>query len=660
MAITNEIRNQLIQALQEGKEIPNSFKEVLFPAENKEYLLSYSGKMRKEDILNNVDGVSGCPLQVEKVFNGSEHPAFDDGWKNLLVFGDNLQFLKTIYENKDDVVANKVKGKVKLIYIDPPFATEKDFNGVKGQKAYSDKVNDVEFVDFLRKRLIVAKEILAKDGTICIHLDNRKSHYIKVICDEIFQGYDFRQIAWVCGLMGSGSYFPKAHEVILCYKAPGATFNTQSRLGYSKSIVKALKKDEDGWYYSRGRESSGGMNCLKTYICKDSSKTKEEAVLWASENKKQAVWDVWMGNKDVADIFNDFSVGTYNKDKNSVDYPTQKPDELLKRFILSFTNPNEIVLDFFGGSGTTAAVAEKLGRRWVTCDIGKLSYYTIQKRLLTIQESTSLTIDNGKYEKKCRSFITAQLGIYDLQKTFDLDWKSYQTFVSQLFEFELDKKSIGGIAFDGQKDGSLVKIFDFNKLKNSIVNEEYLESMHASIGNKTNGSVYIVSPINHIDFCSDYHEIGDVRYYFLKVPYHVIKELHKKPFERSKQPKSKSSINDLEYAVGFHFITPPTVSSSWHISNKDLVIKVAKFESKGIVNNEAFSTLSSIFICKNFNEEFILSQALFHEDIVKPKMDTLEIKFPLSDLGDKLKLIYTDIYGNEFSEIINLKELINE
>lgn len=112
----------LIDRLQKGEIIPDDFKYKLFPVKQKEYELIYGGKMRREDILANEDGVFPVPFQVEKIYNG-QREQWKNGWKNIIAFGDNLQFLKTIYENKDPLIKNKIKGKIKLIYIDPPFGT---------------------------------------------------------------------------------------------------------------------------------------------------------------------------------------------------------------------------------------------------------------------------------------------------------------------------------------------------------------------------------------------------------------------------------------------------------------------------------------------------------------------------------------------------------
>jgi site-specific DNA-methyltransferase (adenine-specific)/adenine-specific DNA-methyltransferase len=206
----------LIERLQKGENIPDDYKYKLFPAKQKEYELIYGGKMRKEDVLANEDGVFPVPLQVEKTFNG-KRKSWKDGWRNIIAFGDNLQFLKTIYENKDPLIKDKVKGKVKLIYIDPPFATESDFNTSEGKKAYSDKTKGAEFVEFIRRRLILARELLADDGSILVHLDWKKSHYIKIVMDELFGPNNFKNsVIWHYGgrMMHHLKQYNKKHEVI--------------------------------------------------------------------------------------------------------------------------------------------------------------------------------------------------------------------------------------------------------------------------------------------------------------------------------------------------------------------------------------------------------------------------------------------------------------
>jgi len=181
----------LVDCLKTGKEIPEVYKYALFPTKQKEYELVYAGKMRKEDVLADTEEAKPVPLQVEKVFNGESHSLFSKGWQNLLVFGDNLQILKTFNENKDPLVKNKIKGKVKLIYIDPPFGTGDEYDGNKGQSAYSAKKKGAEFVEFLRRRLILLNGILSEDGNIFIRQGLNFGHYIKVISDEIFGKENF-------------------------------------------------------------------------------------------------------------------------------------------------------------------------------------------------------------------------------------------------------------------------------------------------------------------------------------------------------------------------------------------------------------------------------------------------------------------------------------
>ncbi|MCC8992030.1 MAG: site-specific DNA-methyltransferase, partial [Streptococcus sp.] len=133
-------------------------------------------------------------------------------------------------------------------------------------------------------------------------------------------------------------------------------------------------------FYTRGKESSGGTRYLKTYICKDPTLSKEEAIKIANETRPQPAWSVWVGKDKLARAFGDEPVGTYAyTEAEKVGYPTQKPEALLKRIIEASSRPGDIVLDAFAGSGTTLAVAEKLSRRWVGIDSSKLAIYTTVK-----------------------------------------------------------------------------------------------------------------------------------------------------------------------------------------------------------------------------------------------------------------------------------------
>lgn len=613
MMLTEKDKKNLIEFIRSGKNIPIEYKTVLFPDKEKtEYELTYEGKIREEDLLANDDGTFPVPLQEESIFIDDKEK---EDWKNMIVFGDNLQFLKNIYQNKDPLIKNKIKGKVKLIYIDPPFATEDEFKSRDGAKAYTDKKRGSEFIEFLRRRLILAKHILSDNGTIFVHLDEKMSHYIKVVMDEVFGKNNFRnEIIWCYA--GGGiprKDFPRKHDTILRYtKSDIYTYHPQLR-SYSQT--------------GSGRRSDGSKYDL-------SAKTPHN--------------DWWT------------DIPTENTQSlSNTGYPTQKPEALLERIISSATDEGDIVLDFFGGSGTTMSVAEKMNRRWIVCDLGKLSYLTMQKRILQIKKSRSLTDKDSLYGKEPRNFMTARLGVYDLKKTFDLEWESYKDFVSGLFEVKLKEQKISGTKFEGEKNNFPVKIFDYINFKESSVDVDYIENLHETIGNRVSGRIYIIAPANSVDFIADYYEIQNVRYYFLKVPYQVIEELHKRPFQMTKQPTSKSNVNFLEEVVGFHFVKSPEVSSTLKQNDNSVVLTINKFESfyENKENQNDFEMLSSIFIDKNYNKShFILDEVFFSQELLKNnyKNNVIEINFNREELGKQIMVIYTDIFGNDFTEIFKI------
>ena len=642
MKLTEIHKKYLINLIESGEQIPEDYKYLLFPNLQEEYELTYAGKMRREDILAGEDGTLPVPLQLERVFNGKEHPAFEDGWKNMIVFGDNLQFLKTINENKDPLIKDKVKGKVKLIYIDPPFATQDEFQNKEGAKAYSDKKKGSEFLEFIRRRLILAKEILSDDGSIYVHLDEKMADYIKAIMDEIFGRNNYRrQIIWFTktssGYKTKAENWIRGHDVILYYtKSLNFIFNKQFTLDYKREYLNRFKKvDENGRKYRDDR--SGGA---RQYL---------------DELKGVALNDVW-------DDIMSFQQAATSSEITS--YPTQKPEKLLARIIKASTNEGDLIMDFFGGSGTSMAVAEKLGRRWITCDLGKLSYLTMQKRLLQIQDSKSLE-SKTKYNKPARSFITCKLGMYDLGTTLNLEWDKYKHFVSQLFEYDVKELKTSGIQFDGDKRGFPVKVFNYIEHKDSAVDYNYISELHKSIKSKRYSRVYIVAPATRVDFIADYEELDDIRYYFLKVPYEMIEELHKTPFTKSRQPRSKDDVNDIEEMKGFQFIYTPEVECSLKYDDaKDSILRVTKFTSDPLngCKTDNFSTLSSIFVNYDYNgEEFLMDDVRFWSEIESDKKEnkdtkinydnekpvSIEWKIPTKLLGDKTVFIFTDIYGND-------------
>lgn len=647
MQLSETDRKFLIRILESGEQIPEDYKYLLFPNLHEEYELTYAGKMRKADVLAGEDGTLPVPLQLERVFNDKEDLSRNSEWRNMIVFGDNLQFLKTINENRDSLIKDKIKGKVKLIYIDPPFATQDEFYNKDGAKAYIDKKKGSEFLEFIRRRLILAKEILAEDGSIYVHLDQKMGHYVKVILDEVFGKNKYRaEVIWKYFGPNSGNKnYPKKHDTIFFYtKSDTYYFDINAiYVDYDEKAIKRYDKiDEDGRRYKIYNNADGTIK--KAYM---------------NKGKPTEVFEI------------PFVQGTSSE---RINYPTQKPEELLSRIIKASTQEDDLIMDFFGGSGTTIAVAEKLGRRWIACDLGKLSYLTMQKRLLQIQNSKSLS-SKSKYNKLAKPFITCKLGMYDLGRTLNLEWDKYNDFVSQLFEYDIKEVKSSGIKFDGEKRGYPVKVFNYIKHKDSAVDYNYIHELHKVIKSKRYSRVYIVAPATRVDFIADYEEIDSTKYYFLKVPYEMIEELHKTPFIKSRQPRSKNYINDIEEMKGFQFIFTPEVECKIEYGKKTSILKVTKFLSDPLNGSEVenFSTLSSIFVNYDYNgKAFLMDDVRFWNEIESDKKNdndtrviydnnsliSIEWDLPTNFLGEKTVFIFTDVYGNDVTVTLS-KEMCN-
>src|SRR5260370_10251289 len=189
--MNDEQRHELIRRLQHGEDISPEWARILFPPEKREYELVYHGKQREEDIIANTLAV---PLQKVRTFGKN-----GDDWHNMLIFGDNLQVMKSLLELKKtgSLCSRDGSPGVRRVYIDPPFATKQEFRGSEEQKAYQDKIVGARFIEFLRQRLVLVRELLAEDGSIYVHVDWKKSHYVRVLLDEVFGEKRFtNEIIW--------------------------------------------------------------------------------------------------------------------------------------------------------------------------------------------------------------------------------------------------------------------------------------------------------------------------------------------------------------------------------------------------------------------------------------------------------------------------------
>ncbi|MFH0772319.1 MAG: site-specific DNA-methyltransferase, partial [Candidatus Omnitrophota bacterium] len=615
----------LIDCLKNGKEIPEVYKYAIFPTKQKEYELVYAGKMRKEDVLADTEEAKPVPLQIEKVFNGKKYPLYSKDWHNLLVFGDNLQILKTFNENKEQLVKNKIKGKIKLIYIDPPFGTGDEYDGAKGQSAYSAKKKGADFVEFLRRRLILLKEVLSDDGFIFLRMDFHFGHYAKIIMDEIFGKENFLNEITINRTNkqweGVNRFNSATDSLFLYSKTQNYVFKTIYRQRQKEATW--INAHSPGIRYPRERVFNG-----KTYFPPQerhwtfNQETMNRYIKEGRIRDKNGILQYLQSGLEVC-TSNWTDIPGYS---STTGYPTENSEVVLERVIRCCSNESDLVMDVFAGSGTTLAVAEKLGRRWIGCDIGKLAIYTTQKRLLEIDQSKDLSETKKKYGKPAKSFAVVTSGLYDLGKIFALQKDEYIRFVKDLFEIEETKTTkIGGIDIDGKKREFCVKIFPYWELKNASVDEKYLEELHKNIGKKSDGRFYIIAPANNVNFISDYHQIDNVRYYFLKVPYQIIKELHKVQFKKFRQPQSKSQINDLDEAIGFHFIRQPEVKSEIKILKDTVILKIQKFESAYSQDETGeklknFESLAMLLVDLNYDgEKFMMTNYFFAQDLLNHK-----------------------------------------
>ncbi|WP_394270941.1 DNA methyltransferase [Qipengyuania sp.] len=624
--MTPDQRATLIELLSKGETPSPEWSRIVFPPERREYELVYGGKARDEEIISETIAV---PIQRVRKFG---KPEAEEDPENLLIFGDNLQTMKTLLEDKKRGRFKNADGSdgFKLVYIDPPFATKRDFTGTAGEKAYQDRVINSEFLEFLRRRLVFIRELLADDGVLFVHTDWKKGHYIKVLLDEIMGESRFRNeiIWWYYNKMqGNIGHFPSNHECIYFY-SKGPKFKFEAQYLEREDTQRLLKRAWDP--ASKRLVNVRGKDGKVEYIETD-------------ERRMDDVWRISM--LQPADK------------KENLRYPTQKPELLLAPIISSCTVEGDYVLDAFAGSGTTLAVAEKLARKWVGIDVGKLSIYTIQKRMMKLRQG----IGNTGRSLKPKPFALCNAGLYDFSKLRDLPWDAWRFFALELFQCRDEPHRIGGVQFDGFLRGASVLIFDHKKHHGARIDEGTLQSIHEAAGSKLGTRCFVVAPSLTFDFQQDYLQIGDVRYYALRIPYSIVQELHKREFLALLQPGGADQVNATVEAVGFDFIRTPEVSYKTGvkmIKGKPMAkLKVSAFQSEASVQapiqSGDLASLSMVMIDPAFDPETdtVDVQHIAYGDDIRSSEN--EILFPIPSTGKDVMIVFVDMYGNEARELIS-------
>lgn len=311
--------------------------------------------------------------------------ALDGGsWMNRLVYGDNLLTMQALLAGDPQTGLPSLRGKVDLIYIDPPFDSKADYRTkvvlpglnlqqkptVIEQFAYADTWEEgtISYLKMIYKRLVLMKELLSSNGCIYVHIDWHVGPYVKTILDDIFGKENFvNEIVWSYSWgIRTDSRWNRKHDTIYMYSksAENIKFNANEVLEerqVSESTANRLK--------------------YKGALIKDGNKGRGDSELALPS-------DVWY-------------IATINgMAKERLNYATQKPEALLERIIKASSNEGDLVCDFFGGSGTTAAVAERLGRRWITCDIGKPASLVMRKRFIDQEVNPFLYQSIGDYQKE--------------------------------------------------------------------------------------------------------------------------------------------------------------------------------------------------------------------------------------------------------------------
>ena len=368
-----------------------------------------------------------------------QHGEAVNGWLNKIFWGDNLQVMSHLLR--------QFRGKVDLVYIDPPFDSKAEYKkkisvGSKNilnnhtnfeEKQYTDIWTNDEYLQFMYERLVLCRELLSSEGSIYLHCDWHKNHYLRIIMDEVFGSNNFRnEVIWsYFGFKrATTKKFPQKHDTIISYTKTDKYFWNVQFTPHGEEYISRFKKDENGRLYRDDVNPTGGGT----------------RIIYLDETEGNIVDSCWNDIPPVNPVA-----------KERQNYPTQKPEKLLERIIESSLDKSGIIFDCFMGSGTAQAVAMKLGRKFIGADINLGAIQTTTKRLIKVAEELKKTQPELGDEKTLYTgFEVYNVNHYDVFRN--------PVQAKELLIQALDIQPIPNSVYDGEKDGRMVKLMPVNHI----------------------------------------------------------------------------------------------------------------------------------------------------------------------------------------------------
>ena len=413
--LTEQEQQEIIRFIEADKPLPDKYRFLLFE-DKREVELVWNGKTSEVcnivlpfQVIEQVDEPRAekpeeTALQADLFATDSRGRQLK-GWTNKLIWGDNKLILSSL---KNGPLREEIEkqGGLKLIYIDPPFDVGADFSmDIEiGDETFTKKPNILEeiayrdtwgkgadsFIAMIYERLALMRDLLAEDGSIYVHCDWRLSSQIRLVLDEVFSSNYRGEIIWKKDAVGKGAkkkakHWPKTFDNIITYsKAEEVVFHMVLGEITDKQLNEFRYEDSDGRKFKR--------TSLGDYSDASIAKMESDGYIYISRTgKKYKKYYLDEYTIPLDSIWIDLpGFGVATASQELVGYPTQKPEALLERIIKASSNEGDLVADFFCGSGTTAAVAEKLGRKWIVSDLGKFAIHTTRKRMKQLKSRQRL------------------------------------------------------------------------------------------------------------------------------------------------------------------------------------------------------------------------------------------------------------------------------